>query len=254
MDETYESVDLSSWRVGAYGGAPMPEAVLQSLAAKTPGLALSNCYGATETTSPAVIMPPEETPGRLHQLGRPFAYCDLIVMSEDGEETAPGEQGEIWIAGPMVVPGYWNNPEATAAAFCGGFWKTGDLGAVDADGFVSIFDRKKDVINRGGYKVYSVEVENTLVAHAAVVEAGVVGRPCPVLGERVEAFVVTNAAVDPADLRAYCAEQLSDYKVPDHITVVEGVLPRNLNGKLLKTVLRQWVLDRTPDPADAAHC
>jgi long-chain acyl-CoA synthetase len=246
MEAAYESVDLSSWRVGAYGGAPMPEAVLQSLAAKTPGLALSNCYGATETTSPAVIMPSPETPGRLHQLGRPLSYCDLIVMSEDGEETAPGEQGEIWIAGPMVVPGYWNNPEATAQAFSGGFWKTGDLGAVDADGFVSIFDRKKDVINRGGYKVYSVEVENTLVAHASVVEAGVVGRPCPVLGERVEAFVVTNTAVDPEDLRAYCAEQLSDYKVPDHITVVEGALPRNPNGKLLKTVLRQWVQERTP--------
>jgi O-succinylbenzoic acid--CoA ligase len=245
MDEAYDSFDLSSWRVAAYGGAPMPEAVAASLGEKHPTLTLSNIYGATETTSPAVLMPAALTRSRLAQVGRPMSYCDLLVMDDEGREVAPGEQGEIWIAGPMVIPGYWNNPEATAGAFVNGYWKSGDIGSLDADGYLSLFDRKKDVIIRGGYKVYSVEVENVLMSHDAVVEAGVVGRPCPVLGERVEAFVTTCAPVEEAELRGYCAERLSDYKVPDNVRIVETPLPRNPNGKLLKTALRAWVQEES---------
>jgi O-succinylbenzoic acid--CoA ligase len=99
----------------------------------------------------------------------------------------------------------------------------------------------KDMINRGGFKIYSVEVENALMAHGAVAEAVVVGRPCPVLGERVEAFVVTKEQTDDASLRQFCAERLSDYKVPDHVYIVEGPLPRNPNGKLLKNAVREWL-------------
>ena len=110
-------------------------------------------------------------------------------MDDDGREVPPGEIGELWIGGPMVVPGYWANPEATAASFTAGFWHSGDLGSVDADGFVRIFDRKKDMLNRGGFKIYSVEVENVLMALPGVVEAAIVGVPCPVLGERVHAVV-----------------------------------------------------------------
>jgi O-succinylbenzoic acid--CoA ligase len=140
----------------------------------------------------------------------------------------------------MVVPGYWANPEATAASFTAGFWHSGDLGSVDAQGYVRVFDRKKDMLNRGGYKIYSVEVENVLMAWPGMVEAAIVGRPCPVLGERVHAFVYApGAAHDDADLRAYCAAQLADYKVPETLTWCDAPLPRNANGKLMKRLLRE---------------
>jgi long-chain acyl-CoA synthetase len=253
MEEGFAARDLSAWRTGAYGGAPMPQAIAARLSREAPNLRLFNIYGATETTSPAVIMPYQQTLSRLGQVGLPLAGYDLVIMDDEGRQLAPGRQGEIWIAGAGVIPAYWGNPEATQASFVGGYWKSGDLGSVDADGYVTLLDRKKDVINRGGFKIYSVEVENTLVAHAAVLEAGVVGRPCPVLGERVEAFVVLSASATESELRAYCAENLSDYKVPDHVRVVEGPLPRNPNGKLLKTALRKWCEDLLPDDAPAAR-
>ena len=140
-------------------------------------------------------------------------------MDDAGRELPPGEVGEIWIHGPSVVPGYWDKPEATAREIVAGFWRSGDLGSVDVDGFVRVLDRKKDMINRGGYKVYTAEVETVLAAHPGVVECAVVGTPCPVLGERVHAFVVARDDALAADvLRAFCAERLSDYKVPESVT------------------------------------
>lgn len=242
MDPEFDRFDLSAWRIGGYGGAPMPEAVIAELARRLPRLTLVNAYGATETTSPATLMPPGQTAAHADSVGRVVPCAELVVMDETAREAAPGESGEIWIKGPMVVPGYWNNPTATAAAFVGGFWRSGDVGSVDADGYVRVFDRLKDMINRAGYKVYSVEVENVLMAHPDVVEAAVVGRPDPVLGERVHAVVTArdgaNADTLPAALGTFCAERLSDYKVPETFTVVFGPLPRNANGKLLKTELR----------------
>jgi acyl-CoA synthetase (AMP-forming)/AMP-acid ligase II len=144
----------------------------------------------------------------------------------------------------MVVRGYWNDAEATAAAFIGGYWRSGDIGSIDADGFVQVFDRKKDMINRGGYKIYSVEVENVLAGCVEVLEAAVVGRPCPVLGERVHAVVAVApaSAADPAAcearLRRWCAAQLADYKVPETWVIQANPLPRNANGKLMKRTLR----------------
>jgi O-succinylbenzoic acid--CoA ligase len=140
----------------------------------------------------------------------------------------------------MVVPGYWNNPEATAKGFAEGCWRSGDLGSKDAQGLVRIFDRIKDMINRGGYKIYSVEVENALMALPGVVEAAVVGHPCPVLGERVHAYVYApKATVDSAAVKAHCAARLADYKVPEQVVFTDKPLPRNPNGKLLKRSLRQ---------------
>ncbi|MDD3798822.1 MAG: AMP-dependent synthetase and ligase, partial [Novosphingobium sp.] len=132
-----------------------------------------------------------------------------------------------------------------AAGFMGGYWRSGDIGVMDAQGYIKVLDRKKDMINRGGFKIYSVEVENTLMAHDAVVEAAVVGRPCEVLGERVVAFAVLRQGVSEDALRAFCAQNLSDYKVPDRVHVVEGPLPRNPNGKLLKTAVREWLAEYT---------
>ena len=140
-------------------------------------------------------------------------------MDDDGRELPPGETGELWIGGPMVVPGYWANAEATAASFTAGFWHSGDLGSVDADGFVRIVDRKKDMLNRGGYKVYSVEVENVLMAWPGVVEAAVIGVPCPVLGERVHAVAACARRRRRRRRRCarHCAALLADYKVPETI-------------------------------------
>ncbi|MEZ5652024.1 MAG: class I adenylate-forming enzyme family protein [Burkholderiaceae bacterium] len=244
MQPEFDSHDLSPWRVGGYGGAPMPEATIDELARRLPALALMNAYGATETTSPATVMPAALTRDNLDSVGLTVPCGEIRIMDDDGRELPPGETGEIWIAGPMVVAGYWNNPEATAREFSGGYWRSGDLGSRDARGFVRVFDRKKDMINRGGYKIFSIEVENLLMAQPGVLEAAVLGRPCPVLGERVHAVVtVASAGVDPAALRAACAASLADYKVPETIDLRSDPLPRNANGKVLKRQLRDAIVD-----------
>ena len=232
------SEDLSAWRIGGFGGAPMPEASIAALAQRLPGLTLINAYGATETTSPAAMMPPGQT-RPLDSVGVVLPAADIRVMDDDGREVGAGGVGELWIAGPMVVPGYWADPRATTTEFTAGFWHSGDIGSVDAQGFVRIFDRKKDMLNRGGFKVYSVEVENVLMAWPGVVEAAVIGVPCPVLGERVHAVVCMRGTdADEALLRAHCAERLADYKVPERIRFSAESLPRNANGKLMKRLLR----------------
>lgn len=230
---------LQRWRVGGYGGAPMPLATIDALAERAPQLVLINAYGATETTSPATMMPAGHTRAHADTVGVPLPAADIRVMDDDGREVPPGETGELWIAGPMVVPGYWANAEASAASFTAGYWHSGDLGSIDADGYVRVFDRKKDMLNRGGYKIYSVEVENVLMAWPGMVEAAIVGRPCPVLGERVHAFVhAPGQAPDDAALRAFCAARLADYKLPEGISWSAQPLPRNANGKLMKRLLR----------------
>jgi len=255
LQPDFDRHDLSAWRIGCYGGAPMPAATIEALAARLPGLVPLNAYGSTETTSPATLMPIGEQAAHLASVGRPVACADILVVDDDGRELAPGAVGELLIGGPMVVRGYWDNPEATAASFVGGYWRSGDLGAVDGDGFVYVHDRKKDMINRGGYKIWSVEVENTLAGFPGVIEAAAVGVPCPVLGERVHAFVHLDAASpaaaqareDPAglaaQLREWARERLADYKVPESIVLRDAPLPRNANGKLLKREMRGWVAD-----------
>jgi long-chain acyl-CoA synthetase len=169
-------------------------------------------------------------------------------------QVAPGTTGEIWIKGPMVVRGYWANPEATASTFTGGWWRSGDIGSIDAEGYVRVVDRMKDMINRGGYKIYTIEVENALYAHPAVAECAVVAKPCPVLGERVHAFValkpdVNSGEASEAALTAFVTPRLSDYKVPESYTLSTTPLPRNANGKLLKRAMRDQLLaslEKTP--------
>jgi O-succinylbenzoic acid--CoA ligase len=240
MQPAFASADLSAWRIGGYGGAPMPEATIAALADRLPGLGLINAYGATESTSPATLLPAALAAVRPDSVGLALPCAELRVMDAHGREVPPGEPGEIWIRGPMVVPGYWDNPEATRSSFCAGFWKSGDIGSIDKDGFVRVFDRLKDMLNRGGYKVFSVEVENVLAACPGVVESAIIGKPCPVLGERVHAFVSrSDPALDEAQLRAFCAARLADYKVPESFTLTQEPLPRNANGKLLKRVMRE---------------
>jgi O-succinylbenzoic acid--CoA ligase len=232
--------DLSAWRIGGFGGAPMPPSTVDAMAQKLPGLTLVNAYGATETTSPATAVPPRATGAGNDSVGVALPCASVIAVDDDGVEVAPGVTGELWIGGPMVVRGYWDNPDATAQGFTAGYWHSGDIGSIDADGYVRIFDRKKDMLNRGGYKIYSAEVENVLMALPGVLEAAVVGKPCPVLGERVLAFIYApGTGLDAAAVRAHCSTRLADYKVPEEVTLTDGPLPRNANGKLMKRMLRE---------------
>lgn len=222
----------------------MPVASIEQLTRKVPTLTLMNCYGSTETTSPATLIPKGKVENHLDSVGVPLACTEIRVMDDRGCEVATDTLGEIWIKGPMVVPGYWDNPNATSENFTAGFWHSGDIGSIDAKGYVKVVDRKKDMINRGGYKIYTIEVENALYAHPAVQECAVVSKPCPVLGERVHAFVMLkDCLVTLAELTAHCSARLSDYKVPESFTLTQTALPRNANGKLLKKAMRDSLLE-----------
>jgi len=241
MSPAIDQVDLSAWRIGCFGGAPMPVATIERLAEKLPTLALVNAYGSTETTSPTTIMPLSAWRGHMDSVGQVVPCGAVRVVDADGRDVAPGEPGELLISGPMVVPSYHARPEANASEFVDGYWRSGDIGSVDADGFVRILDRRKDMINRGGLKIFSAEVENVLSHHDDILECAIVGRPDPVLGERVHAFVVARdgKSVGPESVRRFCADRLSDYKVPETVTVLSEPLPRNSNGKIQKGILRQ---------------
>lgn len=218
----------------------MPAATIERLATALPNLSLMNAYGATETTSPATIMPADQTASRRLSVGRPVPGAEICVMNDAGQEVPPGEIGELWIRGAMVVPGYWRNPEADAREFTAGFWKSGDIGRIDADGYVHVLDRKKDMVNRGGHKIFTAEVESVLTTVSGVIEAAVVAKPCPILGERVHAVLsVKIGEADEDTIRAYCAAQLADYQCPESYTLRKCLLPRNANGKIMKRQIKK---------------
>ena len=242
MSPSFERRNLAAWRVAGYGGAPMALATIERLAEALPGLRLMNCYGATETTGPAVMMPPALAVSHRGSVGLPAPGVEIIVMNHDGREVPRGQIGEIWIGGALVAQGYWGAAAATASEFVGSFWRSGDLGTMDEAGFVYVHDRKKDMINRGGYKIFSAEVESVLTAQAGVAEAAVVGRPCAVLGERVHAVVVLAEGardIPKRTLRAALGAALADYKVPETWSITREPLPRNPNGKVMKRLLRE---------------
>ena len=235
--------DLSAFRIGGFGGAPMPESTIAKLREQLPDLELINAYGATETTSPATCLPLGDAGRHADSVGQPVPCGDVRIMDDHGREVAPGESGELWISGPMVTPGYWNNPEATDREFTAGHWKSGDIGSMDEEGFVRIFDRKKDMINRGGYNIYSVELENLITGHPAVVECAVIPHPDEVLGEKIHVFVtrVEDQTLTDDDVRQFCRKNLADYKTPDYVTIQEEPLPRNANGKVVKAGLKERI-------------
>ncbi|WP_046864211.1 class I adenylate-forming enzyme family protein [Microvirga massiliensis] len=238
------SADLSAWRIGGFGGAPMPEASIQAMAERLPNLQLLNAYGSTECATIISVVPPGYTNRCLDSVGVCVPCGDLRIVDDEGREVPPGETGEVWIRGPMTIRGYWERDEATAASFVDGYWRSGDIGSLDEEGLLRLFDRKNDVINRGGYKIYSVEVENALARHPDVIEAAVVGHPDPVLGEKVHVFVSRKSeALDESAIRSFCGGLLAEYKVPDQVTFLPEGLPRNSNGKILKRVLRDRIND-----------
>jgi long-chain acyl-CoA synthetase len=244
LEPDFAAFDLSSWRIARFGGAPMPEATIARLAALLPNLQLVNAYGATETTAAIAMMPFGHTAGRPDSVGKVVPCAEVRIMDEAGREVPPGETGEIWIKGPMVVPGYFANDAASRGAFVAGYWRSGDIGAIDEAGYLRVLDRLKDMINRGGYKVFSAEVEDVLHRHPQVVEVAVVAHPDPVLGERVHAFVTAaDGGLREEEVRAFCRAHLADYKVPEFVTIGSEPLPRNAVGKLQKGVLRQRIAE-----------
>ncbi|HET6538819.1 MAG TPA: class I adenylate-forming enzyme family protein [Sphingopyxis sp.] len=237
---TLDGAALGKWRIGAFGGAPMPPSMIQELHERLPNLQLMNCYGATETAGAVTILPADVIDDHADSVGWAIPGAEIVVMNDQGQSLAAGDVGELFIGGPSVTPGYWNNPDATRQNIVNGLWRSGDVGFIDAQGFVHILDRMKDMINRGGFKIYTAEVESVLNAHNDVVEAAVVGRPCAVLGERVDAYVSCNSfdADTAAQLKQWCASSLADYKVPETFHLSKQPLPRNANGKIVKTQLR----------------
>ena len=235
-----DNYDLSAWRIGAYGGAPMPQPTIEALTAKLPGLLLINAYGSTEATSPATMLPPGTGTTRPDSVGIALPCADIRVVDENGHDVAAGEHGELWIGGPMMVPGYWNNPEKTDSEFCNGYWKSGDIGSRDSQGFFQLHDRRKDMIIRGGYNIYSAELENIITAIDGVAECAVVGKPDPVLGEKTHVIIYSDSDnMTQDDIKQYCSTHVADYKVPDFVTFTNTPLPRNANGKVIKRNLRE---------------
>ena len=238
----HRAAPLPRLRVLGYGGAPMASDTVRRLREWLPGARLHNTYGLTETASPATCLADSDALARIDTVGRPVPVAECrTVDPRSGSDAAAGEVGELWIRGPMVVAGYWGNPAATAAAIVEDGWlRTGDLATIDAQGYVAIRDRIKDMVNRGGEKVYCVEVEEVLCGHPGVLEAAVVGLPDPVYGEKVKACLVPRpgARLEADDVRAWARERLARFKVPEVVEILE-TLPRNPNGKVMKALLRE---------------
>ncbi|WP_329387468.1 AMP-binding protein [Streptomyces sp. NBC_01351] len=234
---------FASFQVVSSGGAPLPPALVDRLSAAF-GFYLRNGYGLTETTAASASVPvhleaPVDPASGTLSVGLPGADTVVRVLDEQGAEVPFGETGEIAVRGPQVVPGYWRLPAATAEAFPEGELRTGDVGFMDADGWLYVVDRKKDMINASGFKVWPREVEDVLYAHPAVREAAVVGVPDPYRGESVKAYVSLRpgASAEPEELAAHCAARLAAYKYPRRVEILP-VLPKTTSGKILRRELR----------------
>ena len=233
--------DLSSVTTVAYGGSPSAGELQRRVKETFPSVrTLGNAYGLTESSSVATVNYGQEFIDRPESVGRPLPVVEIRVVDDKGNEQCNGQLGEVCIRGPIVMPGYWNRPDATAEVLRDGWLFTGDLGYLDEDGYLYITDRAKDMIIRGGENVYCVEIENRLVEHPSIAEAAVVGIPHPTLGEEVKAVVrpEPGATVSADEVRAWVKKTLADFKAPAHVEFVQEPLPRNPSGKLLKNVLR----------------
>ncbi|WP_153503527.1 class I adenylate-forming enzyme family protein [Cumulibacter manganitolerans] len=245
-DEGGDPGDLASLVGLASGGAAVPHDLITRIETQFQRkVSPANGYGLTETTSAIVSNSGQDYFDHPDSVGRPQPGADLLVVGPDGEPVPEGEVGELWFRGPNVVRGYWNNPDATAAAFEGGWFRTGDLGKY-VDGFVYVVDRLKDVIIRGGENIYCVEVENALFEHPSVLDVALVGVPDDQLGEVAVAVVVPRpgARVSEPELQDHVAGQLARFKVPAAVIIRDEPLPRTATGKALKRQLRTEVLDQ----------
>ena len=240
QDPTFAETDLSSLRMLICGGAPCPESLLKTW--ETRGVPIQQGYGLTETAPMVSFLAPEYALSKLGSSGRPPLFTEVRLFEVDGSKpvTEPGAKGEILTRGPNVMRGYWRNPEATAEAIDpDGWFHTGDVGWMDADGFLTICDRVKDMIISGGENVYPAEVENVIYQHPGIAEAAVVGVPDEEWGETVCAVVALRPGqrLELEQLREFAGAQLARYKLPRRLEIVPA-LPRNATGKTLKRELR----------------
>jgi long-chain acyl-CoA synthetase len=257
----FDATDTSSVRGVSYGGAPAPPELVKRIKAAFPDGQPGNGYGLTETSAATSMNTGPDYVERPDSVGTAVPVTDVAVVPEDFSGTEPDVDrpqgpdvtGELWVRGPQVVRGYWHRPEETALVFTKGWLHTGDIARIDADGFIYIVDRAKDVIIRGGENVYSVEIEAVLFEHPDVADCAVIGVPDPTLGEEVGAVVVprTGRTLDPEELRRFVAGHLARYNVPTRIWVRDSHLPRNPAGKVLKRQLRDEIVGSPGSPGAA---
>jgi acyl-CoA synthetase (AMP-forming)/AMP-acid ligase II len=248
-DPRTDQYDLSSLRRIGYGASAMPLEVLRRARAKWPGVGFSTGFGMTELSGNVMYMGPQDHERAADQglkllgsVGRQMPLARVRVVDDDGRDAPAGVSGEIVVKGDQVLLGYWRNPEATEKSFVDGWFRSGDVGRWDEDGYLYIVDRKKDMILTGGENVYPREVEEALYQHPAVVEAAVVGAPDPKWGEKVVAVVCLRAGheTDGPELIAFCRERIASYKKPRHVVFID-TLPKNASGKVLKRELRDRI-------------
>jgi acyl-CoA synthetase (AMP-forming)/AMP-acid ligase II len=231
--------DLSSVRLVINGGEKMPIPLIERIQRVFPSAWFADAYGLTETVSGDTFLDRASLVTKLGSVGRPCLFLELDVWDTQGNSVPAGERGEVVLRGPKVFKGYWRDPDATATAFTGGWFHTGDIGVRDDDGYLWIVDRLKDMILSGGENIAGSEVERVLYTHDAVLEVAVVGRPDERWGEVPVAFVVlkADATVTEDELVEHCRGQLARFKVPKDVTFLDA-LPRNPSGKVLKRELR----------------
>ena len=233
--------DLSTITSVAFGGSPSADELQRRIRETFPNVrSTSNAYGLTESSSVATILSGGSAVDKVDSVGRPMPVVDIAIADPTGTHLGPGQTGEVLIRGPIIMAGYWDNPEATANTIRDGWLHTGDVGHLDDDGYLFITDRAKDMLIRGGENVYCVEIENRLVEHPEIADAAVVGVPHPELGEEVKAVleVTDGATITDDEVRPWVAETLAASKVPTYVERRHEKLPRNASGKLLKNVLR----------------
>jgi fatty-acyl-CoA synthase len=235
----FDATDLSALRKGYYGASIMPVEVLKEMARRLPEVRLWNFYGQTEIAPLATVLKPDDQLRKAGSAGRAALNVETRVVDDRMRDVGPGEVGEIVHRSPQLLSGYFNDPERTAAAFEGDWFHSGDLATIDAEGYVTVVDRKKDMIKTGGENVASREVEETVYGLEGVSEVAVVGLPHPYWIEAVTAFVVARpgAALTEARVIAHCREHIAHFKAPKKVVFVDA-LPRNPSGKLLKRELR----------------
>ncbi len=231
--------DLSALKVMSWGAAPASTSLLTWMAGAFPGVANVALFGQTEMSPVTCAMSGADALRKIGSVGKPVSVVSARIVDDDMKDVPPGEVGEIVYRGPTAMSGYWQNPEATAEAFRGGWFHSGDLVRADEDGFLYVVDRKKDMIITGGENVYCAEVENALAAHPAVAELAVIGVPHERWGQTPVAIavLVPGASLTVDQLREWGTGRLARYKLPTSLHLV-AALPRNASGKVMKTVLR----------------
>ncbi|MFV3076115.1 acyl-CoA synthetase [Niveispirillum fermenti] len=236
----FDPARLTSLTHGYYGASIMPVEVLKELRQRLPWVRLWNCYGQTEIAPVAAVLQPEDQERKAGAAGRPTLHVETRIVDDDMNDLPAGQVGEIVHRSPQLMTAYWRDPARTAEAFAGGWFHSGDLGMMDAEGYITVVDRKKDMIKTGGENVASREVEEAIYILPDVSEVAVVGLPDARWIEAVTAFIVPKAGADltAAQVLAHCAAYLSGFKVPKRVVFVQN-LPRNASGKILKRDLRQ---------------